>query len=106
MTRLGLLTAGFGVLLVVGGCHETLDRTGPRAEPAPPPPPTQCDAGGAGWAQGEHATDQLVERARLASGAETVRIVRPDEAYTMEFNPDRLNLEVDETDRVIEVRCG
>lgn len=106
MVKGGLLGAGLGIVLMAGGCHETLDRQGPRPEPAPPPPPSECDASGASWAEGEHATDQVVERARLASGAQSVRVIGPGQDYTMEFDPDRLNLEVDESDRILEVRCG
>jgi hypothetical protein len=37
----------------------------------------------------------VIERATLVSGARTARIIRPGQAYTQEFNPDRLNIEVD-----------
>ncbi len=106
MVKWGMLSAALGVALMVGGCHETVSRDGPRAQPAPPPPPTECDASGAEWAVGEHATDQVVERARLASGAQTVRVLRPGEAGTMDYDVNRLNLDVDDSDRIVEVRCG
>lgn len=108
MTKFGLLALGFGMVLVTTGCHETMRRDAARADPVPPPPdmPTVCSAEGASWALGQHATDQVVERARMAAGATRARIMRPGEAHTMEFDAIRLNLEVDGADRVIDVRCG
>ena len=35
-----------------------------------------------------------------------VRIIRPDEAVTMDFNPARTNIRLDEQDRIVEVTCG
>ncbi len=79
----------------------------PPPPPAPPPPQaTTCEASGATWAVGQHATDRVVERARMAAGARTARVLRPGEAVTMEFNAERLNLEVNEREIVQNVRCG
>ena len=38
-------------------------------------------------------------------GQET-RIIRPDTAVTMDFRPDRLNIEIDVAERISIVRCG
>jgi hypothetical protein len=107
MRWIGLAGIGVGLALVLSGCHET---TGSHTRQAgmmpPPPPPTQCQAEGATWAQGQHATERVAERARMAAGAETVRLLRPGEAHTMEFNANRLNLEVDEGNVIRDVRCG
>ncbi|WP_394154667.1 I78 family peptidase inhibitor [Loktanella salsilacus] len=35
-----------------------------------------------------------------------VRLINPGEMVTMEFNPDRLNIEIDTAGRVIAVTCG
>ncbi|GAA0584483.1 I78 family peptidase inhibitor [Caenispirillum bisanense] len=34
------------------------------------------------------------------------RVLKPGMAYTMDFRPDRLNVEVDGTGRILSVRCG
>ena len=37
---------------------------------------------------------------------EPVRIIRPDEMVTMDFNPNRTNIRLDENDRIVEITCG
>ena len=54
-----------------------------------------CSAARARFALGEAYTPGLGERARQAAGARLVRRIEPGGAYTMEFSPDRLNVEVD-----------
>ncbi|MEZ5753825.1 MAG: I78 family peptidase inhibitor [Paracoccaceae bacterium] len=35
-----------------------------------------------------------------------VRVIRPGMAVTMDYNPDRLNFEVDRAGRIARVTCG
>lgn len=35
-----------------------------------------------------------------------LRIIRPGDAVTMDFNPHRLNIDISDTDVIIAVRCG
>lgn len=72
----------------------------------PPQQQARCDARAAAGAIGERATRTLLERARVAAGAQTARFLRPGEAVTMEFASGRLNLELDRRDIVVAVRCG
>ena len=65
-----------------------------------------CDAAGAQFAVGRPLDAQLESDARARSGATVVRVVRPGQMVTQEFNTERLNIEVDGTGRVIRVRCG
>jgi hypothetical protein len=65
-----------------------------------------CDAAGAQFAVGRPLDAQLEHDARARSGAKVVRVVRPGQMVTMEFNTERLTIEVDGTGRVIRVRCG
>jgi hypothetical protein len=78
------------------------------ADPKVPPPPTQagCRADDAGFAIGQALTTPLLEEARQRAGAGSVRALRPDQAVTLEYNPARLNLDVDATGKVTRVRCG
>jgi hypothetical protein len=79
----------------------------PLPGPRPVPEPVgSCFAEDAGWAVGRNATTGVVERATLDSGARTARIIGPGQAVTQDYNPDRLNIEVDETNRIIRLRCG
>lgn len=106
MKRIELTGLGIAIALAVSGCHQTTGNQRSQPGTVPPPPPMQCDAEDARWSLGEHATERVAERARMASGARSVRVVRPDEAYTMEYDANRLNLEVDDGDVIRDVRCG
>lgn len=47
-----------------------------------------------------------IEGARRASGARTVRVLRPGEAMTMDFRADRLTIVVDEHRIIARASCG
>ena len=81
----------------------------PQVPPAPPPPiiaPGQCDASAAQFAVGQTASAQLAADARARAQAERVRLLRPGQVVTMEFDAGRLSLDVDAGERVVSVRCG
>lgn len=40
------------------------------------------------------------------SSADTVRILRPGQTATMDYLPDRLNIELDHSDRISRLYCG
>ncbi|MGH8027658.1 MAG: I78 family peptidase inhibitor [Pseudoxanthomonas sp.] len=85
------------------------ERAEEAAQPAPPTPPaaaTACDDSQAQWAIGKKVTDAEVEQARKDSGAETARTLKPNQMVTMEFNANRLNLDLDEAGTVTAIRCG
>ena len=52
------------------------------------------------------STAKVVEAARVSAGALMVRILRPGQMVTKEFDAERLNLEVDAAGRIIAARCG
>ena len=85
------------------------ERAEAAAQPAPPTPPpaaTACDDSQAQWAVGKKVTEAEVEQARKDSSAETARTLKPDQMVTMEFNANRLNLDLDDSGTVTAVRCG
>jgi hypothetical protein len=85
------------------------ERAEEAAQPAPPAPPavaTACDDSQAQWAVGKKVTEAEVEQARKDSGAETARTLKPNQAVTMEFNANRLNLDLDDAGAVTAIRCG
>jgi hypothetical protein len=75
------------------------------AQPAPPGR-AACAGDRARFAVGEVYTPDLAERARQAARARLVRKIEPGGAYTMDFSPDRLNVEVDRGGIVRGVECG
>ena len=66
----------------------------------------ECNAPGAQFAIGRSADATLVEEARQRSGARTARVIRPGQAVTLEFSPQRLNLDIDAGNLVTQARCG
>ncbi|HEX7804444.1 MAG TPA: I78 family peptidase inhibitor [Pseudoxanthomonas sp.] len=90
----------------VAQSEERAEEAAQPAPPAPPPAATACDDSQAQWAIGKKVTDAEVEQARKDSGAETARTLKPNQMVTMEFNANRLNLDLDDTGTVTAVRCG
>lgn len=80
--------------------------------PPPAPPSTianpagDCDAQPAQTAVGRVLDSTLTEELRSATRAQRVRVVRPGEMVTMEFDPGRLTVQVDAAGKVLAVRCG
>ncbi len=83
--------------------------------PAPPPATgtapagpaaAVCNAQGAQFAVGKTAGANVVEEARQRSGSYMARVLRPGQMVTMEFNAQRLNLDVNAAGVVTRVRCG
>lgn len=84
----------------------TATATAPASPPAPPPAASQCNAQPAQFAVGQSSTSSVMESARVRSGAQMARILRPGQIITKEFDAQRLNLEVDASGRILAVRCG
>ena len=88
----------------------TLLAVGLSACTTTPPPgddkPGICSATTLGWTIGQPATASLVERAHQESGAKTVRVLKPGQVVTMEYSDMRLNLHVDEANKVTSYSCG
>ncbi|MBS0428745.1 MAG: peptidase inhibitor I78 [Proteobacteria bacterium] len=72
----------------------------------PPPPPAACDAAGAQFAVGQPMTPPLEAAVRARANAASVRVLKPGQPATMEFNPARVNIDLDARNRVKTVRCG
>ena len=64
----------------------------------------QEDACGASQLQGLVGTPFDIEA--LPGGDRPTRVVRPDTMVTMDLRQDRLNVVLDDNDRVTEVKCG
>lgn len=80
----------------------------PKAKATTPYPPrlAQCQADPAQRFVGEVASEDIVEQARAATGANSVRVLKPGEAATMDFRDDRLNLHLDDHGAITRATCG
>ncbi len=65
-----------------------------------------CNAAPAGHLVGRPATVELGAEALKATGSRNLRWIRPGDMVTMDFRPDRLNIELDAQGRVARLRCG
>ena len=65
-----------------------------------------CNAGAAQSLVGQLANVEANEQAKAATGAETVRVIYPNQPLTQEFVPTRLDLVTDQRNRITQVRCG
>jgi PBP1b-binding outer membrane lipoprotein LpoB len=101
--RLPILAALATITLLMSACSSA-PATGQASEPAPVS--SRCNAAPAQFAVGRNADAALENEARTRAGAKTVRVLKPNQIVTMEFNAERLNLSVDDAGRVTRVNCG
>ena len=88
------------LLLSVGACT-----TRPPVD-VPRDPATVCVADDASWAIGRAATAEVVERARVDSHSNDVRVIEPGQAVTMDFRSDRLTVSYDDDYVIGRISCG
>lgn len=86
---------------------------GPAAsrDAAPPPPQVTATDNGCGASRlqdwvGQRFDAALGETLQARSGAEALRVMRPGEAHTLDYRPDRLNVHLDEQGRIEALDCG
>ena len=77
----------------------------------PPPPmaqqtPDSCTTDSLGWVIGQAATPQVVQRAQGESRSRDVRVIKPDQAVTLDYRGDRLNLHVNKAGAIHQATCG
>jgi hypothetical protein len=90
------------LMLSVGACATM----GPPPEMGATGAENMCNAEAVRWAIGREPTQDVVERARVESGSNAVRVIRPGEVVTMDYHGDRLNLDVNERNAITGARCG
>ena len=73
---------------------------------APPPANGPCNADLASWAIGRAATPDVVERAQAESNSSDVRVIEPGQPVTMDYSPERLNINVNERGAIVGLKCG
>lgn len=78
----------------------------PMPPPGPPPMADTCFAEGASWAIGKGVSDDIVERIRVDTRSQSVRVIRPGQAVTMDYRGDRVNIKLNERDAIVGISCG
>lgn len=65
-----------------------------------------CDADPVQSLLGKKASSSVVQDALSRSHSKIARVVKPHQVVTMEYNPGRLNLIVDDNDALTSIHCG
>lgn len=102
--------------VAVAGCAQP--QASPPVQASPPtlgsrpvgpggaPQIDSCGLGSISDLVGKAMIDTMADDARKRSGARAVRVIRPGTMVTMDFRPDRLNIDVDDKGIVTNLRCG
>ena len=69
-------------------------------------PQMTCDAGPVQSLVGQEANEAVVARATADSGSANVRVLGPNDAATMDFRQDRLNILTDDAGVIERLGCG
>ena len=85
-------------MLLLAACMQVLP---PDPMPDPEPNANACGAAELQGLVGQHA--RVLDTMRFS---QPTRIIRPGEAVTMDYGPNRLNIEINEANRIGRVSCG
>ena len=66
----------------------------------------RCDAAAVQFAVGKPASAALLDQAKAKAGAQTARVLGPNDIVTLEYRSDRLNLNTDDAGTINRVNCG
>ncbi|HYM87415.1 MAG TPA: I78 family peptidase inhibitor [Pseudoxanthomonas sp.] len=101
------IIATFAMTLSLAACAQTPAPV--AAAPAPvadPTSPAHCDASKATQAIGQLPDADIQEQARIAAGAEVVRVLGHNQPITKEYRVGRLNLVLDAEGRIASANCS
>ena len=66
----------------------------------------RCDASSLGNLVGREASEALGAEALRRSGSRALRWIRPGDMVTMDYREDRLNIHLDDRNRIERFACG
>ena len=73
---------------------------------ATPPPASACNADAIKAYIGQSATPAVIEAARKAAGAGLVRALKPNQPATLDYRVERINILVDDDNKILSATCG
>lgn len=88
--------------VALGACTTTQPSEGERV----PAMADSCDTSPLARLVGKPFSASVEADAKKQSGLSNVRVIRPGMAVTMDFRPDRLNIDLDDKGVVTGFRCG
>lgn len=122
VSRLTTLLAPLALAGLLGGCaapdaggsatgvsntSATSNTAGTDYAPMPAgPASSDCDADAVQNMLGQVYRDSVGETARQRSGSRRIRLLRPGQVMTMEYDPSRINIILDDKGAIQALRCG
>ncbi len=92
--------------LLLSACASSPDDASTSAVGAPASGDHSCDSSQVQNLIGQKVTMESAEQARIKAGANYVRVLGPRDAVTLDYNSQRLNLELDGQARITRATCG
>lgn len=65
-----------------------------------------CNVDNLSGVLGQTASVALIEQVQQQANAKTLRVLAPGDAATMDYNAQRLNIDIDESEVIIRLTCG
>jgi hypothetical protein len=93
--------ASLGLFSLLSGCSSQ-----PAVQPAPEEITGDCTVEQVQGLLGQTASAELIEQLQRQANAKTLRVLAPGDAATMDYNPQRLNIDIDESEVIIRLTCG
>ncbi|MBZ5485951.1 hypothetical protein HW452_00205 [Halomonas aquamarina] len=100
-----MLVAG-GAILLLGACATGVEDSFAGEQAAQPVSLEMCDAAAVDYALGEIFDEANLPQLQSESQSRQVRVLHPGDAATMDHRPERLNIHVDDDERIEALRCG
>ncbi|SDI19057.1 I78 family peptidase inhibitor [Pseudomonas panipatensis] len=98
-----VLPATLCAAILLAGCSSAGK---PETQPAVAADAGRCAAAPVQALIGKPLSAALVEQAKREAGAQRVRVLHPHDAVTLDYNPQRLNIDVDDRQQVLRLTCG
>lgn len=92
--------ASLSVLALLAGCSSQ-----PPAQPAAPAS-GNCTVDNLQNMLGQHASAERIEQLQLKANANYIRVLAPGDAATLDYNLQRLNIHIDESETITRLTCG
>jgi hypothetical protein len=92
-------------LFALSACASTGSDKVANATPPPPSMEPSCGADQLASYVGQPASDDVIAKITAWRGDKPMRVIRPGTAVTMDYRPDRLNVQVGEDGKITGFTC-
>ena len=89
---------GFLLLAALTGCSSSPDAEHSRGG--------ECNVSHLQNMLGKQIDRKVVDELQEDANANSVRVLAPGDITTMDFNPQRLNIDIDDSETIVRLSCG